>query len=336
MTVSDPLGRAGARRAAAGRARRAAHGIRRVGPGVRAAPARAGRARPRPHQHVRRRAAARRPRSPRAPRRLVVGLGGSGTNDGGAGMLAALGRRAARSASPAAAPRSPALADDGLPGWPTVRERLRGHRARRRHATSTSPLLGLHGASAVVRAAEGRLAGGRPAAGGAPSGGFDRGRAARPAAGRRTCSAGTPRRLDREPGRRRRRRPRLRAAAPRRPRASAASTRCCSAVGLRRPRSAAADLVVTGEGVLRLAEPARQGGRRRRRGRRSRSAVPDRRRSPARSSSAAARPWRLGPQRAPTPSPRRPDRVEAAVADPAGTLADAHGPGGAHLVTRRR
>ena len=59
-----PPGPRGARRGARGRARRRAHGIRRVGPGGRAAPARRRRARPRPDEHVGGRPAARgRPRA---------------------------------------------------------------------------------------------------------------------------------------------------------------------------------------------------------------------------------------------------------------------------------
>ena len=78
---------------------------------------------------------------------VVVGLGGSGTNDGGAGLLAALG-----AGDPAALAAGGAklkdLADDGLVGLGAVRERLRGIDLVL--ATDVdSPLLGFHGASAV-------------------------------------------------------------------------------------------------------------------------------------------------------------------------------------------
>ncbi len=79
--------------------------------------------------------------------RVVVGLGGSGTNDGGAGMLAALG-----SGDPEALARGGAtlrdLAADALDGLTAVRERLRAIEVVL--ATDVdSPLLGLQGASAV-------------------------------------------------------------------------------------------------------------------------------------------------------------------------------------------
>jgi len=79
--------------------------------------------------------------------RVVVGLGGSGTNDGGAGMLAALGAGdpTALAAGGAALSR---LAVDALEGLPPVRERLRSIELVL--ATDVdSPLLGFHGASAV-------------------------------------------------------------------------------------------------------------------------------------------------------------------------------------------
>ena len=79
--------------------------------------------------------------------RVVVGLGGSGTNDGGAGMLAALGL-----GDPEALGRGGAalgeLADDALEGLSSVREQLRAIELVL--ATDVdSPLLGLQGASAV-------------------------------------------------------------------------------------------------------------------------------------------------------------------------------------------
>ena len=79
--------------------------------------------------------------------RVVVGLGGSGTNDGGAGLLAALG-----AGDPEALGRGGAalgeLTDDALEGLSSVRERLRAIELVL--ATDVdSPLLGLQGASAV-------------------------------------------------------------------------------------------------------------------------------------------------------------------------------------------
>ncbi|TDC71983.1 glycerate kinase, partial [Micromonospora sp. KC606] len=78
-------------------------------------------------------------------RTVVVGLGGSGTNDGGAGMLTALGATALDGAGRALPYGGAALADvatlDGAP-------RLRG--ATLVAATDVdNPLLGLHGASNV-------------------------------------------------------------------------------------------------------------------------------------------------------------------------------------------
>ena len=85
--------------------------------------------------------------------RVVVGLGGSGTNDGGAGMLAALG-----AGDPEALGRGGAalgeLAGDALEGLSSVRERL--HSVELVLATDVdSPLLGLQGASAVFAAQNG-------------------------------------------------------------------------------------------------------------------------------------------------------------------------------------
>jgi glycerate kinase len=79
--------------------------------------------------------------------RVVVGLGGSGTNDGGAGMLAALG-----AGDPGALAGGGAklkdLADDALHAMTGVRERLQ--EVELVLATDVdSPLLGFHGASAV-------------------------------------------------------------------------------------------------------------------------------------------------------------------------------------------
>jgi len=79
--------------------------------------------------------------------RVVLGLGGSGTNDGGAGMLAALGA-GDRHALAAGGAKLGDLADDGLHELSQVRERL--HTTELVLATDVdSPLLGLQGASAV-------------------------------------------------------------------------------------------------------------------------------------------------------------------------------------------
>ena len=79
--------------------------------------------------------------------RVVVGLGGSGTNDGGAGMLAALGVGDADALAVGGAKLS-GLSADAMHGLPAVRERLQAIDLVL--ATDVdSPLLGLQGASAV-------------------------------------------------------------------------------------------------------------------------------------------------------------------------------------------
>ena len=79
--------------------------------------------------------------------RVVVGLGGSGTNDGGAGMLAALGAGDPDALAVGGA-KLRDLADDALRGLVLVRESL--HEVEVVLATDVdSPLLGFHGASAV-------------------------------------------------------------------------------------------------------------------------------------------------------------------------------------------
>ncbi|HET8600332.1 MAG TPA: glycerate kinase [Segeticoccus sp.] len=81
------------------------------------------------------------------PHRIVVGIGGSGTNDGGAGMLAALGAgsRAALDRGGAALADLP---DGALGELAAVRERLAGVELVVA-ADVASPLLGFKGASAV-------------------------------------------------------------------------------------------------------------------------------------------------------------------------------------------
>lgn len=79
--------------------------------------------------------------------RVVVGLGGSGTNDGGAGMLAALGAGAADALAVGGA-KLRDLPDAALHDLTLVRERL--HAIEFVLATDVdSPLLGFQGASAV-------------------------------------------------------------------------------------------------------------------------------------------------------------------------------------------
>jgi len=78
---------------------------------------------------------------------VVVGLGSSATNDGGAGLLAALGAGDAAELSTGGADLRN-LGDEALAGLTSVRERLRG--VDLVLATDVdSPLLGFHGTSAV-------------------------------------------------------------------------------------------------------------------------------------------------------------------------------------------
>jgi glycerate 2-kinase len=78
---------------------------------------------------------------------VVVGLGGSGTNDGGAGMLAALGTGDPKALAAGGA-KLKDLSPDALYGFAGVCERLQGIELV--VATDVdSPLLGLQGASAV-------------------------------------------------------------------------------------------------------------------------------------------------------------------------------------------
>ena len=79
--------------------------------------------------------------------RVVVGLGGSGTNDGGAGMLAALGAGDPDALAVGGA-RLGELGDDALRGLTLVRERL-GAIELVVATDVDSPLLGLQGASAI-------------------------------------------------------------------------------------------------------------------------------------------------------------------------------------------
>lgn len=85
--------------------------------------------------------------------RVVVGLGGSGTNDGGAGMLAALGvgERGSLDRGGAALAQ---LEDDALAGLDTARRRLRGVELVIAGDVDV-PLLGFHGASAAYASGKG-------------------------------------------------------------------------------------------------------------------------------------------------------------------------------------
>jgi glycerate kinase len=128
--------------------------------------------------------------------RLVVGLGGSGTNDGGAGLLAALGVGRDDSLARGGAALA-ALADDGLSGLAQVRERLRGVEVVVA-ADVDVPLLGFHGASASSAQERGAT----PEAAQQLEGALGRltevaQRILPPAT---DLLSGTPRRLDREPG----------------------------------------------------------------------------------------------------------------------------------------
>lgn len=132
----------------------------------------------------------------RGCRRVVIGLGGGGANDGGAGMLAALG------AGPAEALGRGGLAlaqcpDDALAGLAEVRERL-GAVELLMATDDDAPLLGLQGASAVHAEEKGA------SAAGAQSLEAALGRltevAARALPPATDLLSGRPRRLDREPG----------------------------------------------------------------------------------------------------------------------------------------
>lgn len=88
--------------------------------------------------------------------RVVVGLGGSGTNDGGAGMLAALGAGDPVVLAAGGAALS-SLDDAALLGLAGVRERLRTIELVLASDVD-SPLLGFHGASAVFAPQKGATA----------------------------------------------------------------------------------------------------------------------------------------------------------------------------------
>ncbi len=79
--------------------------------------------------------------------RIVVGMGGSATNDGGAGMLARLGAGSVEDLGRGGLALA-GLGDDALPGLASVRARFAGTEILVASA-SDAPLLGFHGASAV-------------------------------------------------------------------------------------------------------------------------------------------------------------------------------------------
>ena len=175
-------------------------------------------------------------------RRIVIGLGGSGTNDAGAGLLAALGvgpvDRLARGGLALAE-----VTEADLPGLDAARDRLRGIDLVIASDVD-SPAAGPQGRERRLRPAEGRLGGGRPASRERPRPLRERRRAG-PAAGQGPA-LGHPAQARAPAGRRRRGRSRLRPA----PARSAPGLRCrCRARrGRLRPLLATADLVVTGEG----------------------------------------------------------------------------------------
>ena len=215
-------------------------------------------------------------------RRVVVGLGGSATNDAGAGALVGLARALGlaghrRTCSARGGGTLGAVTADDLAGLRELRDRLRG--VELVVATDVDvPLLGLHGASAGFAAAEGRdaRAGAGPRAGARPLRARRHGRPRRrgpprPARRRAPRVGGVA-----ADGRARRRcggRAGVRAGAARRP--AGARLRCFVADAVRpgrpdrRPRRRRHR-----RGQVRLAVPARQGRRPRWRRARSPHAVP--------------------------------------------------------------
>ncbi|HET8981665.1 MAG TPA: glycerate kinase, partial [Pedococcus sp.] len=128
--------------------------------------------------------------------RIVVGLGGSGTNDGGAGMLACLGVGSAEGLARGGMALAD-LPDTGLKGLQDVRDRFAGIELL--IATDVdSPLLGLHGASAVFAPQKGAS----PAVAQALESALGRFTevVSRTLPNSRDLLSGQPRRLDREPG----------------------------------------------------------------------------------------------------------------------------------------
>ena len=127
---------------------------------------------------------------------LVVGLGGSGVNDGGAGMLAALGVGTAQALAGGGA-RLADLADDGLQGLVAARERFRGV-ALVVAADVDLTLLGFHGASASAAPDMGATPEGAQQLEGALGRLTEVAQRTLPPA--RDLLTGAARRLDREPG----------------------------------------------------------------------------------------------------------------------------------------
>jgi glycerate 2-kinase len=131
-----------------------------------------------------------------APSRLVVGLGGSGVNDGGAGMLAALGVGTPQALAGGGA-RLADLADDGLEGLVAAPERFRGVQLVVA-ADVDLTLLGFHGASASAAADMGATPEGAQQLEGALGRLTEVAQRTLPPA--RDLLTGAARRLDREPG----------------------------------------------------------------------------------------------------------------------------------------
>ncbi len=129
-------------------------------------------------------------------RRIVVGLGGSGTNDAGAGMLAALGVGTAERLARGGLALAGAVASD-LDGLDAAAERFRGVQLVCATDVDT-PLLGLQGASAVFGPQKGATPEQVQALESALGSFADVVRRARPQ--RRDLVTGTGVRLDRQPG----------------------------------------------------------------------------------------------------------------------------------------
>ena len=343
VVTTDPLGREVPGDDPADDRRRRPHGIRRVGAGGRAAPARARRARPHPHDDARRRhPGARRARRRRATHRHRSRRLGHQRRRGGPARRPR-GRTGCAARPRAASPSRPRPRTTS-PGSTPPADRLRGVDLVIASDVD-SPLLGLKGASAVFGAAEGRLGGGRPTARERAGPLRERRRPGAPAgqgpAHRHPAQARARAR------RRSRRRARLRPAPARgapglRGRGRARRGR------LRRPRGLA-DLVVTGEGsfdwqslrgkvVVGVAEAAARVGvpviavpgpvaRRPPRGddapasrgcmpsRSVPTRSPPRSPSPRRASRTGRRAWRARGRR-PHPEPRRAGRMHGSVGGP--------------------
>ncbi|HEV7147493.1 MAG TPA: glycerate kinase [Pedococcus sp.] len=128
--------------------------------------------------------------------RIVVGLGGSATNDAGAGLLAALGVGAPRELARGGLALAD-LSDDALEGLQDARERFAGVRLVLATDVDT-PLLGLQGASAVFSAQKGATPQQAQALEGALGRFVEVVRRSMPE--QADLLTGKPRRIDKEPG----------------------------------------------------------------------------------------------------------------------------------------